>query len=255
MLEEREMIIMNSVLETLNDHRSIRQYTNEPVSEEQLTAIIDAVQAAPSSINGQQVTVITVQNPETKKKVADLTGGQAWIEQAPVFLLFCADFNRAKIATELTGTDLKVTDGAEAVLVGATDVGIAVGTATAAAESMGLGTVPIGAVRGRTDEMIELFDIPEYVFPVCGLVVGHPADRSAKKPRFPQEAVRHAEKYNNNLKGFVQQYDEQISAYMTNRTNGKETRTWSETISSLYTRVYYPHIKEMLNKQGFSLKE
>lgn len=58
------------------------------------------MQSAPSSINGQQVTVITVQDKERKKKISELAGGQPWIDQAPVFLLFCADFNRAKIALE-----------------------------------------------------------------------------------------------------------------------------------------------------------
>ncbi|PAC91006.1 nitroreductase family protein, partial [Bacillus licheniformis] len=135
---------MNEVLKTLKDHRSIRSYTDEPVSPEQLDDIIQAVQAAPNSINGQQVTVITVQDEERKKKIAELAGGQVWIEQAPVFLLFCADFNRAKIALEKNGETLAITDGMESVLVGAVDAGIALGTATAAAESMGLGTVPIG---------------------------------------------------------------------------------------------------------------
>lgn len=110
---------MNEVLKTLKDHRSIRSYTDEPVSPEQLDDIIQAVQAAPNSINGQQVTVITVQDEERKKKIAELAGGQVWIEQAPVFLLFCADFNRAKIALEKNGETLAITDGMESVLVGA----------------------------------------------------------------------------------------------------------------------------------------
>lgn len=104
---------------------------------------------------------------------------------APVFLLFCADFNRAKIALEdLNDIKMEITNGLESVLVGAVDAGIALGTATAAAESLGLGTVPIGAVRGNPQELIELLELPKYVFPVSGLVIGHPADRSAKNRAF-----------------------------------------------------------------------
>lgn len=83
---------MNEVIKSLTDHRSIRSYTDEPVAQEQLDQIIEAVQSAPSSINGQQVTVITVQDKERKKKISELAGGQPWIDQAPVFLLFCAEF-------------------------------------------------------------------------------------------------------------------------------------------------------------------
>ncbi len=257
-LESNErMTDMNEVLNTLTDHRSIRSYTDEPVSDAQIDQIIQAVQAAPTSINGQQVTVITVQDKERKKKISELAGGQPWIDQAPVFLLFCADFNRAKIALEeLNNIELKVTDGLESVLVGAVDAGIALGTATAAAESLGLGTVPIGAVRGKPDEMIELLELPKYVFPVSGLVIGHPADRSAKKPRLPQAAVRHKETYQaEQLKPLIEAYDEQMSEYMKQRTNGKETRNWSQGIAAYYQRLYYPHIREMLEKQGFNVEK
>lgn len=59
---------MNEVIKSLTDHRSIRSYTDEPVAKEQLDQIIQAVQSAPTSINGQQVTVITVQDKERKRK-------------------------------------------------------------------------------------------------------------------------------------------------------------------------------------------
>lgn len=245
---------MNEVLKTLKDHRSIRSYTDEPVSPEQLDDIIQAVQAAPNSINGQQVTVITVQDEERKKKIAELAGGQVWIEQAPVFLLFCADFNRAKIALEekrRNACDHR-RNGIRACR--SCRRRHRPRTATAAAESMGLGTVPIGAVRGRAEELIKLLNIPEYVFPVAGLVVGHPADRSAKKPRLPEQAVRHSETYQPDLKPLIDAYDEEISEYMTKRTNGQETRNWSQGISAYYNKVYYPHIREMLEKQGFKLE-
>ncbi len=249
---------MNEVIKSLTDHRSIRSYTDEPVAQEQLDQIIEAVQAAPSSINGQQVTVITVQDKERKKKISELAGGQPWIDQAPVFLLFCADFNRAKIALEdLHDFKMEITNGLESVLVGAVDAGIALGTATAAAESLGLGTVPIGAVRGNPQELIELLELPKYVFPLSGLVIGYPADRSAKKPRLPQAAVNHQETYLNQdeLTSHIQAYDEQMSEYMNKRTNGKETRNWSQSIASYYERLYYPHIREMLEKQGFKVEK
>ncbi|MDT2277502.1 nitroreductase family protein [Paenibacillus larvae] len=86
---------MNETLKTLNEHRSIRNYLDKPVAPEQLDAIIQAVQAAPTSINGQQVTVISVQDSATKKKISELVGNQVWVDQAPVFLLF------AQISIEL----------------------------------------------------------------------------------------------------------------------------------------------------------
>ncbi len=42
-----------------------------------------------------------------------------------------------------------------------------------------------------------------------------------------------------------------MSEYMKKRTDGQETRNWSQSITSYYKQVYYPHIREMLEKQGF----
>lgn len=245
---------MNHVYNTLINHRSIRNYTDQPVSDQDLKMIIESVQAAASSINGQQVTVISIQDQKTKSKIAELSGNQSWIDQAPVFLLFCADFYRAKIAAELNCEPLVVTDSAESIIVGSTDVGLAMGNAIATAESLGLGIVPIGGVRRQPLELIELLGLPEYVFPVSGLVVGHPADTSDKKHRLPQAAVWHKETYNTELTGLLKQYDNEVSDYMEKRTNGKETRNWSQTVSSIYNRIYYPLVRDMLEKQGFDFK-
>nr|WGD73366.1 nitroreductase family protein [Bacillus subtilis] len=161
---------MNEVIKSLTDHRSIRSYTDEPVAQEQLDQIIEAVQSAPSSINGQQVTVITVQNKERKKKISELAGGKPAMDRSSsCFPAVLRRFQPAKIALEdLHDFKMEITNGLESVLVGAVDAGIALGTATAAAESLGLGTVPIGAVRGNPQELIELLELPKYVFPLSG---------------------------------------------------------------------------------------
>ena len=138
---------MNEVIKLLNNHRSIRNYKDDIVSEEDLDLIIRASQAAPSSINGQQVTIIGVKDEEKKKKLSELVGDQVYVDKAPVFLVFCADFYRAKLAAEITGENLVITESEEARLVGAVDVGLALSNAIAAAESLGLGIVPIGGVR------------------------------------------------------------------------------------------------------------
>lgn len=242
---------MNDVINTLNNHRSIRSYTDEPVSQEMLEWIIEAAQSAPSSINGQQVTIISVEDRERKTKLAELAGGQRWIDEAPLFLVFCADFNRARMAAEMNNEKLVITEGMESIMVGAVDVGLAMANAIAAAESMGLGIVPIGGVRNNPGEVIRLLNIPQYVYPVCGLVVGHPKEMSEKKPRLPREAVHHREEYNHNLEGLVKEYDKIISSYLSQRTGGMENRSWSIGISKTYNKVYFPKVDPTIKEQGF----
>ena len=116
---------MNEVIKLLNNHRSVRDYKSDAVSEADLDLIIKASQAAPSSINGQQVTIIGVQNVEKKNELSKLVGDQVYVDKAPVFLVFCADFYRAKLAAEINGEEFVITQSEESKLVGAVDVGLA----------------------------------------------------------------------------------------------------------------------------------
>ncbi len=99
---------MNETIKVLKNHRSVREFDPEiDVSEVQTETIIEAALAAPNWINGQQVSVIEVREPERKAALAKAAGSQRWIEEAPVFLVFCMDFYRAKLAAEKMGMILK----------------------------------------------------------------------------------------------------------------------------------------------------
>ena len=89
---------MNEVISTLLSHRSIRAYQDRPVEKEVLDQILKAVQAAPNWVNLQHVSVIVVQEKKHREMFAKLCGEQAHIAQAPVFLVFCADFYRTYLA-------------------------------------------------------------------------------------------------------------------------------------------------------------
>ncbi|MDQ0253952.1 FMN reductase [NAD(P)H] [Evansella vedderi] len=245
---------MNEVINLLQNHRSFREYKADPVTDEQLETIVTSAMAAANWINGQQVTVIEVQDKPKKAKLAKLVGNQAYVDEAPVFLVFCIDYYRAKLAAEKNNTTIKVTDSVEALLTGATDVGIALGNAIAAAESMGLGTVPIGGIRKNPLDVIKLLDLPEYVFPISGLVVGHPKNDSATKPRLPLEAVYHKEQYHKeNLEYLINQYDETMENYIRERTNGAQSRNWSSGVANFYSNAYkgFLDVSSALKKQGF----
>lgn len=242
---------MNKVVETMLNHRSIRAYKPDPIPDTFMNAIYDGIQAAPTSINGQQLSVIVVEDQSARDKIAELSGGQAWISQAPVFLLFVADYHRAKLAAEKNGQELAITDSLESIMVSSVDIGLAMGNAIGIAESFGLGIVPIGAVRRDPQAVIDLLALPDLVFPVAGLVIGYPEDLSAKKPRFGRHAVIHWGKYNTDLQKEIDDYDKVISDYMTERTGGESDRSWSQTTSGIYKSVYFPKVYPVIKKQGF----
>jgi FMN reductase [NAD(P)H] len=251
---------MNEVVRTLQNHRSFRQYTDKPVENTDLDAIIKSVQAAPSWIHGQQVSIIVVKDSERKRRLAELAGNQVHIEQAPVFLVFCADFYRAKLASEIEGVSFDAAEDVDFLIVGATDTGIALGNAIAAAESLGLGTVPIGGIRRNPLEVIEMLQLPKHVIPISGLCIGYPSEDPGQQPRLPKEAMCHEEKYNPNLHEIVKEYNETFSEYMKTKTNGKSDMRWTKKVAGFYRDHHYrgkayTDVAKMLRQQGFPCKD
>ncbi|MEK4028195.1 MULTISPECIES: NADPH-dependent oxidoreductase [Bacillaceae] len=242
---------MNEVIQTLLSHRSFRSFENKPVDEEQLDQIIQAVQAAPNWINGQQLSIIAIKDTERKKRFAELCGGQKHVEEAAVFLIFCADFYRTHLASEMEGMPMEAIEDIDTLIVGVTDVGIALGTAVAAAESFGLGTVPIGGIRRHSLEVVKELALPPYVIPITGLCIGHPGKDTGQKPRLPKEAVYHENTYQQEQKPLLEKYNDDYANYLVERSGAQRAGTWTKTVASFYRQPYYEGIADMLKQQKF----
>lgn len=245
---------MNETINSMTSHRSIRSYQERPIDDNILHQIISAVQAAPNWVNTQHVSIIAVKDAQRRKKFAMLCGNQQHIEQTPVFLVFCADYYRTHLACEEYSQSLSdIMGDLDHIIVGAHEVGIAVGTAVAAAESLGLGTVVIGDVRLNALEVIKELNLPKYVIPILGLCIGYPFGNPGLRPRLPKEAVYFEETYNPDLKGFLNQYDEIYAKYLKNRPWNNRVANWTQLVADFYRPPYnhYPEITEMLKQQGF----
>lgn len=242
---------MNETIKTILNHRSVRSYKPDPIQDNQLDLILQSTQMAPSSINGQQMSIIVIKDQNRKEQLAKLSGNQRFIAEAPVFLVFCSDFYRAHLACEKNGTTLKVTDSLESTLIGSIDVGLAMQNAINAAESLGLGTVPIGSIRNHPEEVSRLLGLPEFVFPMCGLVIGRPNDIPNRKPRLPRKAVIFEEQYDPNIRELIDQYDETMRQYMLDRTKGESDRNWSVNIAQKYGQSSTRDIRPAMAKKGY----
>ena len=87
---------MNSTIETLLGHRSIRRFADTPIDPELLRRIVRAGQAASTSSFCQSVSVIRIRDAELRNQLASLSGGQPYIVSAAEFLVFCADLARVR---------------------------------------------------------------------------------------------------------------------------------------------------------------
>jgi FMN reductase [NAD(P)H] len=242
---------MNETIRTIQDHRSIRSFLDKDIDDAAIDEILKAAQAMPNSINGQQSSVIVIKGKEKKAKIAQLAGGQKWVEDAPVFLLFILDFYKTDLAAEKNGLTQVIHESVEGTMAGTFDAGLSMGAAIIAAESMGLGIVPIGGVRKNPGELIKLLNLPPYTYPAVGLAVGYPKDKSHKKPRLPFSTFRHDEEYHKEgMEEVIDRYDMEMEEYL--KEAGREQEgNWSKYTSGIYQNVYYPDVYQTMKDQKF----
>jgi nitroreductase len=186
-----------TVILRLLSHRSVRHYLPRELPQGTLELLISAAQSAASSSNLQLWSVVAVEDAERRRALAEVANGQVHVERAPLFLVWVADLNRASELARTLGLPSEGLSYLEMFLMASIDTALAAQNAVVAAESLGLGTVYIGALRNQPERVAELLGLPSTAFAVFGLCVGWPnADAPAAiKPRLPQRVVLHRDRY------------------------------------------------------------
>ena len=82
------------MLELLNQHRTIRKYTEQPISSELLNDLLEASCRTSNTGNMQAYSIIITTDQKLKDELSPAHFNQPMVKQAPVVLTFCADFNR-----------------------------------------------------------------------------------------------------------------------------------------------------------------
>lgn len=243
---------MNSTIEFLTGHRSIRKYKDTPVSEQVLGQIINAAQWSSTSSHFQAYTIINVKDKSKRAIIAQATGGQRWVTEAPVFLVFCADLHRAQ--KYWVNKEDRVFSNNEFFIISTVDAALAAQQAFIAAESLGLGGVYIGGIRNDLQVVSEALNLPELVYPVFGMCLGYPDDNPGLKPRLPMQAVYKVDSYTeSNDAALVADYNAQIKEYYLERTGGATDESWSERCGRLMMEKTRDNLGLFLKAKGFNI--
>jgi nitroreductase len=242
---------MNSTIELLNAHRSIRKFTAEPIEQDTLNTLIKAGQAAATSSFIQACTVIQVSAGDRRDALAEMAGNQQYVSSAPVFLVFCADMKRHQLACGMHNAEMQ-SGFTEQFLTASLDCALFAQNVMVAAESLGLGGVYIGGLRNKIEAVSELLELPELVYPVFGLCLGHPDQNPEVKPRLPLDVVLKQDRYDDSQDAErIAAYDDSVREYYRTRTGGNKEMSWSEQISGMLVKEARPHMLPFLNKKGF----
>ena len=245
--------LTNAVVDLLNRHVSVRRFTDEPVSDEVIMAVLNAARRAPTSSNWQTYSIIVVRDPETKAQLAELAGGQRHIIDAQVFVAFAADLHRLGQAASIHGST--PARGLEHTLTPIIDAAIVGEAAQIAAESFGLGAVMVGGMRRSADEVASLLALPPGVFVVYGMSIGWPEGDPLEhglKPRLPEGLVIHNERYSDaGAEEAIARYDAELATFYRARGHNLDEAAWSGPIAARSSKLRYATLREALEGHGF----
>lgn len=159
-------------LQLFRARRTIRRFTAESVSEEDLAALLEAGSIAPSRLDRRPLHYVIIRNSDTKTKIAEALRVRPYIEEAPVVIAVCAN-------PELSDTwEMDGSAAIENMLLAATQLGL--GGAWVGSKGSALWEQTVQVLRQVTG-------IPANIEVVSLVCFGHPAEE--KRPYEPGEKM------------------------------------------------------------------
>ncbi len=149
-------------IQAIFTRKSVRQYTDKPISEEDIHTILRAGMSGPTCVNARQWSFLVVRDRERLEQMAQANGGPAApLRKAALGILVCGDLDRAF----QPAPDYWVIDAA-----------IAAQNMTLAAHALGIGSVWLGTwpQMDRVEKQRALFALPEKIVPHSILAFGYP---------------------------------------------------------------------------------
>lgn len=249
---------MKDVRETLLERTSVRRYEREIIPQETMDLIYEAVRNTPTSYNGQQFSVIDIDDQALKEKLYALTN-QKQLKTCNRLLIFCSDYNKITRLAEKKGLEVPpFTDTMDGVTIGIIDASLAMMSAVVAAQASGLGSNCVGYLRTVDPKRVaELLKLPKGVFVVCGLALGIPREQPDLKPKQPKELVFFRNEYRQDTDKMVEEleaYDHTVSQYNRTRAGGTSDNDWVAHILNYYDHAMAYRIKDYLRDQGYDIQ-
>ncbi len=176
MEQDKSAVVMENIL----TRKSVRQFTGDKVSAEQVEQLLRAGMAAPSAVNKQPWAFIVVDDPELISQLGDSLPSSRLSNNATLGIIPCGDFNNT---LEGKGRDFWIQDcsaATENILL--------------AAHSLGLGAVWTAlSVTSEDDDRAtkarQILNIPENLHPLCIITIGVPAENPEPKDKWKTEKI------------------------------------------------------------------
>lgn len=173
---------MNETLSTIMNRTSVRRFTDEPVSNDDVHLLLQAAMAAPSSMTLCPWHFIVINNETTKAQLQACLPYAKMLSNGCTGIVVCGD--------ESLYDRINRIDEEDNTLYWVEDCSAASENLLLAAHAIGLGAVWTGIypLQSRVKKLRELLHIPPRIVPLNLIVIGHPAGES--KPMNKWDASR-----------------------------------------------------------------
>jgi nitroreductase len=163
--------VSRELVQPIFARRSIRRYTTEPVSEEDIKTLLEAAMAAPSAANSQPWHFVVVTDRETLDSLARVHPYGKMLFQAPLCIAVCGDPARSDHWVQ--------------------DCSAATENLLLAAVALGLGAVWLG-VHPKEERIVAIrrvLGIPANIIPLSLIPIGHPAEEKPPRTQYSEARV------------------------------------------------------------------
>jgi nitroreductase len=157
------------LLPEIENRTSVREYTEQPVSGEVLSRILEAGRLAPSAKNRQSWRFVVVKDSSLRERIRDAAFGQEYVGKAPVIIALCT-----------TNIEYRMPNGQLSYPI---DLSIAASFMMLQAEHEGLGSCMVTTFR--EDDVKSILTVPYSMRVVMLLTLGHPDGSPAPSHRLP----------------------------------------------------------------------
>ncbi|MCW1884926.1 nitroreductase [Luteolibacter flavescens] len=176
----------DAIIDNMMTRRSIRKYTTEQVSQEQLDVIMRCAIYAPSALNKQPWEMRVVQNPDI---LAEVNKRFLRFAQGKEFQGSAARYREPGFSIFHSAPTLIVIAGDKDIPTATLDIGITLQNILLSAAALGLGTCPLGSLvpilnLPENADLLKLMNIPTDHQVTINVALGHAAESPTAPIRY-----------------------------------------------------------------------
>ena len=255
-MERSSQMIHNATIDQQVNHRSIRKFKDQQLTEEQLTTLYTVFQHTATSLFMQNATLLHITDETKRAKIRELCGQKYVGAQGDLFI-FVVDLYRNQQIRQQLGKDDGRLHTTDIFFQGLDDTLLAWQNVANAVESMGLGYVPLGTINDHPLAMLDVLDLPKLTFPALGMQVGVPDQEPQLKPRLPLDFTTFENYYPRDFTvDKLKDYDQVVTTYYDLRDTNKRIDSFTKQITGekLNTKaIDRDELPELLHRQELCL--